>query len=186
MSEEIKNTEEVTPVVDSQPEDNNTIPYDRFKQVNDKYKSAKEELEGLQSQIASYEEKLKDVVSKDDFELFKSEKETEYTQKLNQTKITSALENQLIKQGAKDEYSSMIATQIDTSNLKIDDKGNVVDNNGITIDVIISNKKEQFPDLFGTKVVSKGTATNPEQGKIPDVDEKEAMLDKMRALAGLK
>ena len=142
MSEEItKDTETTDEVV-------KTVPYERFKLVNEERNTYKTATAEKDNQINALTEKLKayeGYIPPTELEKVKAETEKAYQEKLESSTIQSKLEVKLVSEGLDAEFIKFMISEADTTGMKLKD-GKV-----IGLDDVVNGLKEQYPKMFGTK-----------------------------------
>ena len=142
MSEEItKDTETTDEVV-------KTVPYERFKLVNEVRNTYKTSLAEKDNQITALNEKLKafeGYIAPSELEKVKTETEKSYSEKMEALTIQSKLETKLATEGLDAEFAEFVMSKADTAGMKLKD-GKV-----IGLDDVVSGLKEKYPKMFEVK-----------------------------------
>ena len=142
MSEEItKDTETTDEVV-------KTVPYERFKLVNEERNTYKTSVAEKDNQINALTEKLKayeGYIPPTELEKVKTETEKTYQDKMEALTVQSKLETKLVAEGLDAEFAEFIMSKADTAGMKLKD-GKV-----IGLDDVVSGLKEKYPKMFGVK-----------------------------------
>ena len=163
MSEEITKDTETTEVVEK------TVPYDRFKAVNEERNTYKASLAERDNQITALNEKLKafeGYIPPSELEKVKTETEKSYSEKMEALTIQSKLETKLATEGLDAEFAEFVMSKADTTGMKLKD-GKV-----IGLDDVVNGLKEQYPKMFGAKQIKPvGVPAARAGGGIPNGNE---------------
>ena len=179
MSEEItKDTETTDEVV-------KTVPYERFKLVNEERNTYKTSAAEKDNQINALTEKLKayeGYIPPTELEKVKAETEKAYQEKLESSTIQSKLEIKLVSEGLDAEFIKFMMSEADTTGMKLKD-GKV-----IGLDDVVSELKEKYPKMFGAKQARPvGVPAAGAGGGVPGATDEETEIKKrVFAAAGLK
>jgi len=179
MAEEItKDTETTDEVV-------KTVPYERFKAVNEERNTFKTSLAEKDNQINALTEKLKayeGYIPPTELEKVKTETEKAYQEKLESLTIQSKLETKLVAEGLDEEFTEFIMSKADTKGMKLKD-GKV-----IGLDDVVNGLKEKYPKMFGVKQTKPaGAPPAGAGGEAPGATDEEAEIRKrVFTAAGLK
>lgn len=149
MAEEITKDTETTEVVEK------TVPYDRFKTVNEERNNYKSSLTEKDAQIAALNEKLKafeGYIPPAELEKAKGETQKAYEEKITAMTIQSKLETKLIAEGLDADFADYVMSKADISGMQLKD-GKV-----IGLDDVVAGLKEKHPKMFAAKVKGIGTA----------------------------
>ena len=179
MSEEITKDTDATEVVEK------TVPYDRFKAVNEERNTYKSSLAERDNQINALTEKLKayeGYIPPAELEKVKTETEKTYKEKLESSTIQSKLEIKLVSEGLDAEFIKFMMSEADTTGMKLKD-GKV-----IGLDDVVGGLKEQYPKMFGAKQAKPvGVPPAGAGGEVPaGTDEETEIRKRVFAAAGLK
>ena len=142
MSEEITKDTETTEVVEK------TVPYERFKLVNEERNTYKTSSVEKDNQINALTEKLKayeGYIPPTELEKVKTETEKTYQEKMESLTVQSKLETKLVADGLDAEFAEFVMSKADTAGMKLKD-GKV-----IGLDDVVNGLKEQYPKMFGVK-----------------------------------
>ena len=179
MSEETtKDTETTDEVV-------KTVPYERFKLVNEERNTYKSSLAERDNQITALNEKLKafeGYIPPAELEKVKTETEKSYSKKMESLTIQSKLEIKLVSEGLDAEFIKFMMSEADTTGMKLKD-GKV-----IGLDDVVSGLKEKYPKMFGAKQAKPvGVPAAGAGGQVPGeaADPAKTRMDNMRKMAGL-
>ena len=179
MPEEItKDTEPTDEVV-------KTVPYERFKLVNEERNAYKATTAEKDNQINALTEKLKayeGYIPPTELEKVKTETEKAYQEKLESLTIQSKLETKLVAEGLDEEFAEFIMSKADTTGMKLKD-GKV-----IGLDDVVNGLKEKYPKMFGVKQTKPaGVPPAGAGGEAPGATDEEAEIRKrVFVAAGLK
>lgn len=169
--EEIQSEEEDTSSVkdEEEIEEENTIPYSRFKKVNDDKNSLKDELAELKKLNKEREDKEalgkgeyeKLALSKDETIKEKEEVLSKLARDLKIVKMRSAISNALLKEGFDQSRIDMLDGEIPKLNwlgydLEIDKEGNISG-----IDKATKAIKKDFPSFFNGNREYSGPGISP-------------------------
>lgn len=179
MSEEITKDTETTESVEK------TVPYERFKLVNEERNTYKTATAEKDNQINALTEKLKayeGYIPPTELEKVKAETEKTYQEKMESLTVQSKLETKLVAEGLDAEFSEFIMSKADTTGMKLKD-GKV-----IGLDDVVNGLKEKYPKMFGTKQAKPvGAPAAAAGGEVPGATDEEAEIKKrVFAAAGLK
>ena len=179
MAEEITKDTETTEVVEK------TVPYDRFKAVNEERNTYKSSLAERDNQITALNEKLKafeGYIPPAELEKVKTETEKTYQEKMESLTVQSKLETKLVAEGLDADFAEFIMSKADTAGMKLKD-GKV-----IGLDDVVSGLKEKYPKMFGVKQAKPvGVPAAGAGGEAPGATDEEAEIKKrVFAAAGLK
>jgi len=179
MPEEItKDTEPTDEVV-------KTVPYERFKLVNEERNTYKTYLSQKDLEITALNEKLKayeGYIPPTEFEKVKAETEKAYQEKMEELTVQSKLEVKLVAEGLDEEFVEFVMSKADTAGMKLKD-GKV-----IGLDDVVGGLKEKYPKMFGVKQAKAvGAPPAAPGGEAPGATDEEAEIRKrVFAAAGLK
>ena len=179
MSEEITRDTETTEVVEK------TVPYERFKLVNEERNSYKTATVEKDNRINALTEKLKayeGYIPPTELEKVKTETEKTYQEKMESLTVQSKLETKLVAEGLDAEFAEFVMSKADTTGMKLKD-GKV-----IGLDDVVNGLKEKYPKMFGVKQLKAvGAPAAAAGGEAPGATDEEAEIKKrVFAAAGLK
>ena len=179
MSEEITRDTETTEVVEK------TVPYERFKLVNEERNTYKTSVAEKDNQINALTEKLKayeGYIPPTELEKVKTETEKTYQEKMEALTVQSKLETKLVAEGLDADFAEFIMSKADTAGMKLKD-GKV-----IGLDDVVSGLKEKYPKMFGVKQAKPvGVPAAGAGGEAPGATDEEAEIKKrVFSAAGLK
>jgi len=178
MPEEItKDTEPTDEVV-------KTVPYERFKLVNEERNTYKTATAEKDNQINALTEKLKayeGYIPPTEFEKVKAETEKAYQEKMEELTVQSKLEVKLVAEGLDEEFVEFVMSKADTAGMKLKD-GKV-----IGLDDVVGGLKEKYPKMFVKQAKAVGAPPAAPGGEAPGATDEEAEIRKrVFAAAGLK
>ena len=114
-------SEEITKDTETTEEVGKTVPYDRFKAVNEERNTYKSSLAERDNQITALNEKLKafeGYIPPAELEKVKTETEKSYSEKMESLTIQSKLETKLAIEGVDAEFIKFMMHEADTSGKK--------------------------------------------------------------------
>ena len=170
--------EEITKDPESTEEVGKTVPYDRFKAVNEERNAYKTSLAERDNQITALNEKLKafeGYIAPAELEKVKTETEKSYSEKMEALTIQSKLETKLATDGLDAEFAEFVMSKADTAGMKLKD-GKI-----IGLDDVVSGLKEKYPKMFGAKQVK--TAGVPAAGAGGQTPNGKLTADEVRKLS---
>ena len=178
-------SEEITKDTETTEEVGKTVPYDRFKAVNEERNTYKASLAERDNQITALNEKLKafeGYIAPSELEKVKTETEKSYSEKMEALTIQSKLETKLATEGLDAEFAEFIMSKADTAGMKLKD-GKI-----IGLDDVVSGLKEKYPKMFGVKQAKTvGVPAAGAGGEAPGATDEEAEIKKrVFSAAGLK
>ena len=141
-------SEEITKDTETTEEVGKTVPYDRFKAVNEERNTYKASLAERDNQITALNEKLKafeGYIAPSELEKVKTETEKSYQEKMESLTVQSKLETKLVAEGLDAEFVEFVMSKADTVGMKLKD------GKAIGLDDVVSGLKEQYPKMFGAK-----------------------------------
>ena len=179
MAEEITKDTEATEAVEK------TVPYERFKLVNEERNTYKTATAEKDNQINALTEKLKayeGYIPPTELDRVKTETEKTYQEKMESLTIQSKLETKLVAEGLDAEFAEFVMSKADTAGMKLKD-GKV-----IGLDDVVNGLKEKYPKMFGVKQLKTvGAPAAAAGGEVPGATDEETEIKKrVFAAAGLK
>ena len=173
-----------------------SVPYARFAEVNAKFRDAETQAVTMQQSISDLQERLKNVISKEDYEKTVAEITTKSSNTIKGIKVENAITLELIKSGVKRDaekgidYTSVLLSQLDKTQFDINEQGVIFGKDGSTLDKMIQDQKMKYPDLFSSIIqgTGKGNIVNPANAIPPGENAKlnRQQLDAMQSSERIK